>query len=91
MTFVFFMKYEVTFLLPEEAEVKTIKDIFSSHKAKIESEESWGKKTLAYPIKKNSSAFYFHFKIEIDIKMVGELKKKLNFNEKLIRYLLLKI
>ncbi len=85
------MKYEFTFLLPEEAEVKTIKDLADSLKIKIEKEESWGKKALAYPIKKNTGAFYFHWIIEMDIKNVNEFKKKLNFNEKLMRYLLLKI
>lgn len=84
------MKYELTFVLPEKEEVKSVKDILLSEKAKIEKEEEWGKKTLAYPIKKHESAFYFLWSIDIDDKRVGELKKKLTFNEKLLRYLLLK-
>lgn len=84
------MKYELTFLLPEKEEVKSVKDILLSEKAKIEKEEGWGQKTLAYPIKKLERAFYFLWSIDIDDKRISEVKKKLTFNEKLLRYLLLK-
>ncbi|MBI4225992.1 30S ribosomal protein S6 [Candidatus Roizmanbacteria bacterium] len=83
-------KYELTLLLPEESEVKNIKELVISLKAIIEKEESWGKKSLAYPIKKNLAAYYFNWFLNIDQKIISDLKKKLNFNEKLIRYLLLK-
>lgn len=85
------IKYEITFLLPEEAEAKNLKDLIASLNGKIEKEDQWGKRNLAYPINKKASAFYFHWLIEINQSNVAELKKKLNFNEKLIRYLLLKI
>ncbi len=84
-------KYELTLLLPEEAEIKSLKDIVNSLKGKIVKEENWGKKSLVYPIKKNSSAYFFHLLFNIDQNNITELKNKLNFNEKLIRYLLLKI
>lgn len=85
------MKYELTLLLPEEAEIKEIKELVTSLKGKVEKEEKWGKRSLVYPIKKNTSAYYFCFSLEIDQRNISELKKKLNFNEKLIRYLLLKM
>ena len=84
-------KYELTLLLPEEAEVKSIKELLSSLKGKVEKEDNWGKRDLAYPIKKNASAFYFHWLIDIEQDNVNEFKKKLNFNEKLLRFLLLKV
>ena len=84
-------KYELTLLLPEESEAKKIKDLISELKGKIGKEDAWGKRNLAYPIKKNNSAYYFHWLIEIDQNKVNELKKKLNFNEKLLRFLLLKV
>lgn len=84
------MKYELTLLLPEKEEVKSVKDILLSEKAKIEKEEEWGQKTLAYPIKKHERAFYFLWSIDMDDKRISEVKKKLTFNEKLLRYLLLK-
>lgn len=84
-------KYEMTLLLPEEAESIEINKYITSLEGKIEKEEKWGKKMLAYPIKKNTSAYYIYYILDIEENKVKELKKQLNFNEKLIRYLLLKI
>lgn len=84
------MKYEFTFLLPDVAEVKTIKEIITSSKGKIQKEETWGEKLLMYPIKKKEKAFYFHWLIDVAEDEMNEMKKKLNFNEKMVRYLLLK-
>lgn len=83
------MNYELTFLLNVEEELIKIKELIESLSGKIISEEKWGKKTLSYPIKKNTSANFYNWVVEIDKKNVQEFRKKLNFNEKLIRYLLL--
>jgi len=85
------MQYELTLLLPEEAEAKNIKELITTLKGKVESDTNWGKRELAYPIKKRNDAFYCHWVISMDQENVTEFKKKLNFNENLIRYLLLKI
>jgi len=85
------MKYELTFLLQDEAETKTIKELFTLLSVKLVKEDSWGKKMLAYPIAKSRTALFFHWIIETDKKKVLELKKRLNYNEKLIRYLLLAV
>ncbi len=83
------MKYELTFLTKEENELKNIKDLIEFFKGKVIKEEKWGKKTLAYSIKKNHTALFYNFQFEIDKKNVLELKNKFNFNEKILRYLLL--
>lgn len=85
------MKYELTLLLPEEAELKNITQIITSLKGKIDSEEKWDKKTLSYPIKKQRSAHFFNLQLTLDQDKVNSLKKNLNFNEKLMRFLLLKM
>lgn len=82
--------YDLIFLLNEEAELKTIKDLVKSLEGKITQEDNWGKKNLAYPIKKNKTANFYYWNIEIITKNLLDLKKKLNFNDKIIRYLLLK-
>lgn len=83
------MKYELTFLTKEETELKNIKELIESLKGKVTREEKWGEKTLAYSIKKNHTALFYNFQLEIDKKNIAELKKKLNFNDKILRYLLL--
>jgi ribosomal protein S6 len=83
------MKYELTFLLNEEKELTVLKELLKSLDAKLVEESAWGKKNLVYPIKKHTNASFYHWKLEIEKKRVAELRKKLNYNEKLIRYLLL--
>lgn len=85
------MNYELTFLLPEAEETKKVKELIHSLKGTIKKEESWGNKNLVYPIKKSSRAYFFNWQIDISKDKINELRKKLNFNEKLIRYLLLTI
>jgi len=82
-------KYDFTFLLNQEAELKTIKDLIISLKGKVTKEDNWGKKTLSFPIKKTSVANFYNWQVEIESKSMKELKKKLDYNENLIRYLLL--
>ncbi|KKP61469.1 MAG: 30S ribosomal protein S6 [Candidatus Roizmanbacteria bacterium GW2011_GWA2_34_18] len=83
------MKYELTFLTKEETELKNIKELIEFFEGKVTKEEKWGEKTLAYSIKKNHTALFYNFQFETDKKNVLELKNKLNFNEKILRYLLL--
>jgi small subunit ribosomal protein S6 len=84
-------KYDLTFLLNEEAELKVLKDVVASLDCKIIKEEKWGEKTLSYPIKGNTKANYYQWHLEMPKANVMEFRKKLQFNEKLIRYLLLAI
>lgn len=84
------MKYDFVFLLNEESELKIIKSLIESFSGKIIMEDNWGRKTLAYPVEKQSSANFYSWSMEIDKPKVAEFKRKLNFNEKLLRYLLLK-
>ncbi len=81
--------YELTFLLNEETELNALRQLFKAIGAKIISEEKWGKKTLAYPIKKNQAADFYQWIFEIETDKVNTLRQKLTFNEKLIRFLLL--
>ncbi|KKP66598.1 MAG: 30S ribosomal protein S6 [Candidatus Roizmanbacteria bacterium GW2011_GWA2_35_19] len=83
------MLYELTFLIKEESELKNIKDLIVSNSGQIKKEESWGEKTLSFPIKKNRTAKFYNYFIEMEKKNVTEIRKKLNFSENLLRFLLL--
>jgi small subunit ribosomal protein S6 len=83
------MKYELTFLLNDKEELKNIKGLVSTLKGKVEKEDDWGEKTLAYPIKNNRTAHFYNYTVTMEKGQVTEFKKRLNFNEKVLRYLLL--
>ena len=53
--------------------------------------ESWGLRSLAYPIKENKKAFYEFMNIELPQNKISELNAKLNLNENIIRYLSVKV
>ncbi len=53
--------------------------------------ESWGLRNLAYPIKENKKAFYEFMNIELPQNKIDVLNSKLNLNDKIIRYLSIKV
>ncbi len=85
------MRYELVILLDKEEEIKTIEELLKKMEIKIINQEKWGQKTLAYPIKKKNRATYFNYLLEIDKKIVSQLRQKLNFNNNILRFLLLKV
>lgn len=85
--------YELVFILKEEKEeiLENLKKLIESIKGKIVSQEKWGKKNFAYKIKKFTSGFYFLWQISTEPKNISPLKKKLDINDDILRYLLLKV
>ncbi len=83
--------YDFVFLLNADKELANIKQLITSLKGKVLVENKIGEKRLAYPIKKESTAMIYEWTMGLEPSKLEELKKKLNFNEKLLRYLLLKV
>jgi len=50
----------------------------------------WGRRQLAYPIKKQSEGIYCFFRWDGDVKTIEALDKMLRINEKNLRHLTLK-
>ena len=53
--------------------------------------EDWGLRDLAYKINNMKKAFYFFYQINIAGKTIQTLKKNASQNEKIIRYLFIKV
>ena len=53
--------------------------------------ESWGLRSLAYPINENKKAFYEFMNIELPQDKIDTLNSKLNLNDNIIRYLSIKV
>lgn len=69
---------------PQEVE-KLITDLQGS----VEDQKKWEKRRLAYPIKKETSGFYFFWAFKLGTDKISEFKKKLSLNENVLRFLLL--
>ncbi len=85
--------YLLTILIDEKIAEKNRQDLLASiikDFGKLIKEDLWGVRSLSYPIKHQSSAFYAHFEFEAEPKAIPPLDKKLKLNEDIIRYLLLR-
>lgn len=89
--------YYLTLVLKPDLEEKERKSLLESltkkiakDDGKIEKEDLWGVKTLAYPVKRQTSGFYAHYEIQAEPKNIKGLDKSLELEEDIVRYLLIR-
>lgn len=75
--------------LPEEVLAKEQKEVeeFISKHAQFEKTDVWGKRTLAYPIKKKKTGYYCLFLFSGSGDIANSIDKHLKLNENILRYL----
>lgn len=81
--------YEFTFLLEDSKSLKKLEEILGVYKGKKIKETALGKRVLAYPINKKIAAEYFVWQIQMATDKIKDFKQKLNFENIVMRYLLL--
>lgn len=85
--------YEIVFLVhPDQsaqvpAMIDRYKTIIESASGKIHRLEDWGRRQLAYPIKKIHKAHYVLMNIECDQPTLSELESGFRFNDAILRSL----
>ncbi len=91
-------KYETVFLARQdvsashaEAMSKEFAEILKKEGAKVATTESWGLRTLAYPINKATKAHYVMFQFEAPASAVAELERQFRLHDDVVRYMSLKI
>ena len=72
-----------------KAEDRVVK-IFADNKGKVLATDNWGKRKLAYPIKKNEHAIYVFYSVEMPGENVSKLESTLNITDEVIRFLITK-
>ena len=82
--------YEITFITLDEEKSKLVKDVLENHKAEIKLEMPLGKKTFAYPIKKEKAGFYMTFYFDVEGKELAAITKTLQAEKDVLRFLLIK-
>ena len=71
--------------------VDKYENIIKKNSGKIVKTEEWGLMNLARIVKNNKRGFYFHIKFEGIGKTIEELEKAENIDDKLLRYLTVKV
>lgn len=86
--------YEVVVILNPETTLEEQKNLFQKNKGIIESfkgsvfnVDTWGKRNLANPIKKNKKGIYFLSMFEAQPGAVAELERTMGINDKVLRYM----
>jgi small subunit ribosomal protein S6 len=68
-----------------------LKTIVETEGGKVEKQEYWGLRTLAYRIKKNRKGHYVLLNLNAPAKAVFELERQLKINEDVLRYLTVRV
>ena len=87
-------EYEVVFIVHADLEetatneiVDRVKGWITEAGGTILNVDPWGKRKLAYPIRKQNEGQYFLFKTQMDPTFVTELERNLRFLEPILRFL----
>ena len=86
--------YEIVFIVhPDQSEqvpamVERYRSMVTTRGGKIHRLEDWGRRQLAYQIKKIFKAHYVCMNIEIDKETLAELEHAFKFNDAVLRHLI---
>lgn len=89
--------YELSVVLNPDLEANLdsvldkVREIVTSNGGKITKEDNWGKKKLAYSIKKQDFGIYVFMDVELPADAPLKISNVLNITEEVLRYLLVTI
>jgi small subunit ribosomal protein S6 len=68
-----------------------LKTIVETEGGKVEKQEYWGLRTLAYRIKKNRKGHYVLLNLNAPAKAISELERQLKINEDVLRFISVRV
>ena len=87
-------KYECVLILDptldetqETAKFEELQNLFSSINSEILEDINWGKRKLAYPIKKKENGYYRIVRFNNDPSNIAEIERRLKLDEQVLRFL----
>ena len=72
-----------------DAEILSVEKKIEAHSGEIKRCDKWGKRKLAYPIRKQSHGFYVIFYYKSESSIVSDLELGFNINPNILRFLTL--
>ena len=89
-------EYELTVLIHPDLETDLdkalgkVKSLVTDNGGEIIKEDNWGKKKLAYQIKREDFAIYVYFEVNLPADAPLKISNTLNITDEVLRYLLVK-
>ncbi len=90
-------QYEVAVLYHPDLEVDLtkaedrVKKIITDNKGSITATDNWGKRKLAYSIKRNEYALYVFYRVELPADKISKVEGALNITDEVLRFLITKL
>lgn len=91
-------EYETIFIVKPESDAQAlqavndrVRKVVDEAKGKLLRVENWGKRKLAYEIKKNNRGIYLYWRYLADPSMIAELERNLRLADPVIRFLTVKV
>jgi len=87
-------QYEIAVLYHPDLEIdlekatSRVEKIFTDNGGKVVNADNWGKRKLAYPIKKNEHAVYVFYTVELPAQSVRKVESTLNITDEVVRFLI---
>jgi small subunit ribosomal protein S6 len=89
-------QYEIAILYDPDLEIdlekatSRVEKIFADNGAKVVNVDNWGKRKLAYSIKKHETAVYVFYTLDVPPANVAKIESTLNITDEVIRFLITK-
>lgn len=89
--------YEIAIVLHPDLEIdiesatSKVEKIIELAKGKITKKDNWGKRKLAYPIKKQDWGIYVFYQVQLDPSTVAQIENTLRITEEVMRYLIVSL
>jgi small subunit ribosomal protein S6 len=90
-------EYELTVLIHPDLEIdlekplKKVEQIITTNGGKITKQDNWGKRKLAYTIRKQDFAVYVYYDLELPAAGVKKINDTLNITDEVLRFLLVSV
>ena len=87
-------QYEIAVLYHPDLEIDLdkattkVEKIFTDNNGKVVNVDNWGKRKLAYPVKKNESAVYVFYTLDLPAESVRKVEAILNITDEVVRFLI---
>lgn len=87
-------QYEIAILYDPDLEIdlekatSRVEKIFTDNGGKVKNADNWGKRKLAYQIKKHETAVYVIYTVDVPGPNVAKIESTLNITDEVIRFLI---
>ena len=89
--------YEIALIIRPEVEeegqaalIERLSEILTSAGGVVKDVETWGRRRLAYPIRKTQEGFYYFIQGQFSTSVLPELERTIKLNEDILRHMVIR-